>query len=263
MLNGFLYALFLVLFVIFIGIMIIVSVLLFIKAKERKMKNLFIVGLGFIALPIGFIGDFAFNLGAIFLEVFVFICFVLAVVFTNMTFYKDRQKEANIVLIITVVLGVIQLILIIINIDIEINRPFEYYLRISLDFLYIFLVFNWLGFSSYTAFKRFRDQEIEPWIKARYKMITVFSFIMSFHGIPVFFQPIGVRWGDPSNVISLLIFGITSILTFIFSVGFLLAWLMPNWLKDKLNKDYEPKEDRVFSEEDLMRIIKKQLKKDN
>lgn len=263
MINEFLYVIFFVLFTIFIGTMLIVSVFFFIKAKERKMKNLFIAGFAFIALPIGFIGDFAFNLGAIFLEVFIFICFVLAVVFTNMTFYKGREKEANIVLIITIILGIIQLILIIININIEINRPFEYYLRVSLDFLYIFLVFNWLGFSSYIAFKRFRDQEIEPWIKARYKMITVFSFIMSFHGIPVFFQPKGVRWGDPSNVISLLIFGITSILTFIFSVGFLLAWLMPNWLKDKLNKDYEPKEDRIFSEEELMRIIKKQLKKDN
>jgi hypothetical protein len=238
-------------------------VFFFIKAKERKMKNLFIAGVGFIALPTGFIGDFGFNLGAVFLEIFVFICFVLAVVFTNMTFYKGREKEAKIVLIITIILGIIQLILIANNSAIEINRPFEYYLRVSLDFLYIFLVFNWLGFSSYLAFRRFRDQEIEPWIKARYKMITVFSFIMSFHGIPIFFQPKGVLWGDPSNEISLLIFGITSIFTFIFSVGFLLAWLMPNWLKDKLNKEYEPKEDRVFSEEELMRIIKKQLKKDN
>ena len=56
-----------------------------------------------------------------------------------------------------------------------------------------------------------------------------------------------------------MIFGITSILTFIFSVGLLLAWLMPNWLKDKLNKDYEPKEDIVFSEEELMTLIRKQL----
>jgi len=220
------------------------------------MKNLFVVAVGFIALPIGFIGNFLFNLGFLFQEFFVFIGFVSTIVFTNMTFYKNRKILTNLIFLIVLILGVIQLIFHAISVFTLYNF---YYERVIFDVPYTLLVFNWLSWSSYLAFKSLKNRNIEPWIKTRYKKVAIFSFILSFHNIPEFFQPVGTTWGDPTNVISLIIFGITAVLTVVFALGFAFAWLMPNWYKKHLNKGYQLPEDINLSEEELISLIKKQI----
>ena len=90
-------------------------------------------------------------------------------------------------------------------------------------------------------------------------MIAIFSFIISFNNVPEFFQPKGVNWGNPNNIISLAIFGTTAILVIAFSIGFFIAWIMPNWIKKKINKNYQPSEDKEYTEEELMKLIKTQM----
>ena len=106
-----LFWIFAILLILFIVSLLSVGIFFLIKGNHNKMKNLIIIGIGFIAIVIGFIGNFVFNLTPAFQEVFVFIGFVLLVVSTNMTFYKGRKSKAKIVLIITVIFGAIQLIL--------------------------------------------------------------------------------------------------------------------------------------------------------
>ena len=93
----------------FILILILTGIFFLINAIKKKMKNMAVLGFGVIAIPIGFIGNFLFNLGNLFQEYFVFFGFVSAIIFTNMTFYKGWIKKANIILIFVIILGIIQI----------------------------------------------------------------------------------------------------------------------------------------------------------
>jgi len=251
-----LFWIFAILLILFIVSLLVVGIFFLIKGNQNKMKNLVVIGIGFIAMVIGFIGSFVFNLGFAFQEVFVFIGFVLLVVFTNMTFYKGRKSKAKVALIVTVILGSIQLILMTLHIYFSINT---YYLRVTLDVPYTFLVFNWMAWSSYSAYQKIKNKNIQPWIKVRYKLVALVSFILSFNNIPEYFQPTGTQWGDPDNIISLAVFGTTAVISVIFAIGFGVAWLMPNRLKEFFNRNYQLLDEKEYTEEELMNLIREQL----
>jgi len=254
-----LFWIFAILLLLFLSTLFTVGIFLLIKGIQRKMVGLSCLGIGFIAIPIGFVGNYILKIypGYFFQEIFITIGFILAVIFTNLTFHKNRKSPAKLILIAVIALAIIQLIF---HGMMSIERtPLIYYLKVSFDLPYNFLVFNWMAWSSYSAYKIVKNQDIEPWIKVRYRLISILSFIMSFHGIPEFFQPFDILWGTPSNLISVLVFGTTAVLAVIFSVGFFLAWIMPNWLKKYLNRSYQPVKDREFTEEELMTLIRKQL----
>jgi hypothetical protein len=220
------------------------------------MINILITGIGFIGLVIGFIGNIIFNLGPLFQEIFVFMAFNFTVIFTNLTFYRRKKVYPNLVLAIIFILGMIQLSIHALSLIFGINI---YYLRVSLDLPYTFITFNWLAWAAYRSYQGLKDYHIAPWLKLRYKLVAIFSFIISYHSIPEFFQPKGINWGDPDNIISLIVFGITAILGVSFAIGFFIAWIMPNWLKKKIDKNYQPLDDKEYSEKELIELIKKQM----
>ncbi|MBD3255315.1 MAG: hypothetical protein GF383_09495 [Candidatus Lokiarchaeota archaeon] len=236
--------------------------LFLIYAIRNKFLNMGLLGCGFNSVLIGFVGNFLFRQGPVFQEIFVYIGYVLVVIFVNITFYRGHMKKAHIVLIAVIILGMIQIFLICTFSPLGLKRGVYYYFRISLDLIYVFLVFNWFAYSFYNAYNRLKDQDIEPWIKTRYKMLAIASFIMSFHTFPEFFQPKNVPWGDPSNPNSLIIFGTLAIMGMLYSVIFAISWLMPKSLKNYINKGYKIKIDEEYSEVELMNLIKKQLNKD-
>ncbi|NVM16964.1 MAG: hypothetical protein HWN80_04560 [Candidatus Lokiarchaeota archaeon] len=252
------YISFLILFGIFIITLAAMGIFLLVKGVKNKMVNIILGSVGFISLPIGFVGNFVFQLGPIFQEAIIIISFILTVIFTNLTFYKNKGFLSKIALCTVILLGIIQLGFFLVSVY-GVWTLNLYYLRVALDFPYTFIVFNWLSYSSYTAYRRVKTQEIEPWIKVRYQMLAFFSLIFSFHNIPEFFQPPGTMWGDPSNIESLIVFGCTAILVVIFSLGFSIAWFMPNRLKQFLNRNYQATEEKEFQEKDLLDLIKKEL----
>ncbi|MFX0077356.1 MAG: hypothetical protein ACFE96_18085, partial [Candidatus Hermodarchaeota archaeon] len=239
------YILFLILFGIFIFTLIVMGIFLLYKGGKNRMVNIILGGISFVSLPIGLIGYFIFQLDPLYLEFIIVSSFVLTVVFTNKTFYKNRGFKSKLVLFTVLVLGSIQIGFFFIA-KYGIWTTFLYYLRVSLDFPYTFLVFNWLSYSAYSAYKLVKFKLIDPWIKVRYKMLTIFSFIFSFHSLPEFFHPLGTLWGDPNNFLSLASFGTTAILVVIFSLGFSIAWIMPKGLKKRINRNYQPIEDKDF-----------------
>lgn len=251
---------FLILFLGFISILIVIGIIFIIKAIQKKMSNLLFLGIAFIGPPMGLIFYFVLGFIRIYQEFFIFIGFVCGVIFTNLTFYKDRMKKANFVLIIVIILGLIQILLFHLYGFIEGARTYHYYVRVSLDLPYILLSFNWLAYSCYTAYKRLEDQNIEPWIKMRYKLLAISSFIMSFHNIPEFFQPKNTPWGHADNLISIIIFGIAVIMSMVYVIIACLSWFMPNRLKNYFNGDFIREDDKEYNEDELMDLIKRQLK---
>ncbi|MGB5912889.1 MAG: hypothetical protein WBH31_16995 [Promethearchaeia archaeon] len=237
--------------------MIVVGFFLIYKSMQNKIYNLLIGGFGYTSLIIGITGNLIFDLGNLFQEIFVFTSFVLTVIFTNMTFYKSKKKNANYILIVVIILGIIQISYYIIKVPTAVLI----YIWIALDIPYTLIVFNWLTWSSYSAYKAIKKHNIQPWIKVRYKMIAIFSFILSFHNIPEFFQPLDVGWGNPSNIASLGVFGATAILAAIFSIGFAFAWIMPKKVKNYYNRHYKSLADLEINEKDLLEQLREELSK--
>jgi hypothetical protein len=250
-----LYYVFIFFFAAFITTTLLISIKFLVKSIKNKNKNLFLSFLGFLSISIGFIGSFILNLGSLFLEIFVFTGYILTVLFTNLTFYKDTKSRANLVLICAIILGIIQFPYFILNLS------QLYYIHVALDTPYTLLVFNWLAFSSYRVYKRLKSENIQPWIRVRYKMIFIFSLILSLNNIPEFFQPHGISWGDPTNAVSLMVFGAMATLVIIFSIGFSLAWFMPKSLKKFFNRNHTLEKEESLSEEELNSILKNQLSK--
>lgn len=259
------YGVFLIFLVGSISLLIITGLYILIKAKQNRRYSLFLLAGSFLSVAFGFIGNFIIKLGPLdelggpFQEYFIFIGFVSFVLFTNSTFYKKQMKKGWIILIIVLILGIIQLVLHNLIINVSIERGFPYFLRVSLDFPYTFIVFNWLTYSCYKTYKRLKNVDIEPWIKARYMLIAISSFILSFHTIPEFFQPKNIIWGDPSHPTSLLVFGITTILMMLYVIIMTISWVMPKSLKRFFNRNYSRKEDNEYTEEELMSLLKEKL----
>ena len=95
----------------------------------------------------------------------------------------------------------------------------------------------------------------------RYKIISVVSFFFPFHAISFFLIPWYSDWADPSNLLSFIQFAVTVILSLIFIIGMIIAWVIPKKLKNYLNrkKGYKPSEDRDLSENELMKLAQDQL----
>ena len=150
-----LYLMFLSFLIVFIVVLIIVGIFFILKGIQNKLLNLIIVGLGFISLCLGFIGNFVFNLNAGFLEMFVFICFTFTTVFTNLTFYKNQKKIGIVSLLSVICLGIIQLILIYASLG---GVPDLYYIRVSLDLIYTMIVFDWMALASFTSYRNLKNE---------------------------------------------------------------------------------------------------------
>ena len=247
--------LFLGLLVAFIVTLMITGIFLMIKAYKLKLKNLYVLGTGFILVSLGFILSVVIqsSLSYFFEEIFVSSGFVLAVYFTNLTFHKNRETFARHIQIIIIILACVEIGFSLMD-SIE-KTPLNFYLSSIVDLIYTLLTFNWLAWSSYSAYKRVKDKKIMPWIKMRYKIIAFSSFILSLHVIPELFTPWNMDFIDKHN----FAFGIAAIIAIIFAVGMFLAWIMPDWFKRYLNRDYEILEDTELTEEELLNMIKTQL----
>ncbi|MBN1801824.1 MAG: hypothetical protein JW891_09980 [Candidatus Lokiarchaeota archaeon] len=267
-LTNILYTMFLFFALGVISLLVITGIFFLFKAKQNRMTNLIFLGLSFLLVATGFIVNFYTKIilkleggfGNIIQEPFLVGGFTFFVLFTNSTFYKNRMKLAKIILIIVIILGSFQISMISVFGPIEIERGFEYYLRVSLDFPYALITFNWLSYSCYCTYKRIINMDIEPWIKMRYKLVAISSIIVSFYQFPEFFQPKGFRWGTPNDPVSLSIFGITTTLMMAYIVIFSIAWFMPKRLKHYFNRNYVREEEKECKEEDLLNYLKKKFK---
>lgn len=257
MLKEVLYLIFQLFLITWLGSFIIVGAFFLIRAYQTKLKNLIYGGIALIVGAISQIGRQLFNFNLVITRMILSLSFILVVIFTNTTFHKDRKSNLpKLVLIITIINFFIETYLALLVMTQP--SPQVFYLNVAHDTINRFIVFGWLAWSVFSAYKEIKDQDIEPWIKARYKILFWVTFIFSFHNIPFFFQPWNISFGDASDMRSYIIFGIISVFAIILAIGWLVTWFMPNWFKRYLNKGYQPVKDQELTEEELMTIIRKQ-----
>jgi hypothetical protein len=145
------------------------------------------------------------------------------------------------------------------EIELDIAYISFYYLYLSIISLFTLITYLWFGVSSISYYKTIVNQRIEPWIKKRYFILGLSSLIASMNGIIYLLFPFNSTSFEElfTFVVGLLL----EINFLIFSIGNLLAWLMPKQLKDYFNKDFQPLQEETLSEKELMEEIKLQLSK--
>ncbi|MBD3216096.1 MAG: hypothetical protein GF311_26015 [Candidatus Lokiarchaeota archaeon] len=227
------YNFFTLLFAVFISLFLITGIFLIIRAIYLRKLNVFYIGIAYILIGFGFIGNLVFKLGIIFEEIFVSLGFSFVALFTYTTFYKNRNNIAKYFLT-----GVLSLLFVhfILKVFFSI-QPDEliHIIRKIFDVIGTFSTFAWMGLSSLLAYQRIKDENIQQWIKTRYKLFSYSALLLSVQAIPELFLPYNVSYGDP-DLNAVLIFGFTLILSLIFSIGFLFAWIIPKQLKKINNK---------------------------
>jgi hypothetical protein len=255
-----LYLVFLVIFLIFLVCLLITGAFLLYKGIKLKLKEAIILGLAYLLLPTGFIGNMIFGLGRIFQVLFTALCLICIGIFTYLTFhYKSKSRKPKYYLFLVVLLILIRIPIIIIK---ElILTPIMYYTNAILLIVILFLIFDWLAYSSYSAYKIIKDIKIESWIEFRYKLIVISSVIYPFYSIWALFQPWDVQFADPSNLFSTITFSLISLFSVGFGISVFIAWIMPMRLKKYINQKqgYVKEKELDLSDEELMNLLKEQI----
>jgi hypothetical protein len=216
-------------FIVFIGSLLVNGIFLLIRSYKLRRLNVFHIGIAHIFIVLGFVGNLIFNLSLLFEETFVSLGFFFGGLFTFTTFHKNRDINAKYTLLFISILLLVHYIFQVIYFI----TPGSLIHIISkiLDIISTFSAFGWMGFSSFFAFQRIKDENVQDWIKFRYKLISFSALILSLQAIPELFMRYDVEYGDPANLGTLIIFGFTLIFSLIFSIGFLIAWIFPKYIK--------------------------------
>ncbi|MHA1373892.1 MAG: hypothetical protein ACTSR7_06325 [Promethearchaeota archaeon] len=133
---------------------------------------------------------------------------------------------------------------------------FYYYILFSITISYL-LSHLWLGITALRYYKTIKFSNIEPWIKIRYGLIGWGSTIYAFSFFLYYLFPydvIGV-FSFPNIIYGYIILSFTVF----YSLFMYFAWIMPKWLKNRLNKDFQGIEEKEYEEDELLEIIKKEL----
>ncbi len=120
------------------------------------------------------------------------------------------------------------------------------------------VTFGWLGYASLKSYNTLKDENIEPWINKRIKLVSYSSFIEMFYPVPevirVFFK---IPLADTADIVSMILWYSVVVIILIFILIQFFAWVMPSWLKNYLNRGYVPPEEKLeeLSEEEIMKQL--------
>ena len=193
---------------------------------------------------------------------------VLLLIFVKLTFFKGRKSPFSFFLIGLVIVRFFDFL---IRLNFQISIPMTYVLNESHLIFYFYILFSitysflvshfWLGYVALRYYNSIKSASIEPWIKRRYQIIGLGSLI---YGLSIFiyylipYDVIGT-FSFPNIIYTYMIL----IFTLYYSLSMFIAWIMPNWLKKRFNKGFELIKDEEYSENELLDLIKRQLKEKN
>ncbi|MBN1800243.1 MAG: hypothetical protein JW891_01980 [Candidatus Lokiarchaeota archaeon] len=248
---------------------LIVGIYFLFRGYKVKMPNLYYAGLSFLLMAISQLISRMIRSLKIIEVSLIAISLIFVILFINQTFYKERKSMIlkknrrtylpTILIALTILASIVTCCCSIL-IDTPLNTPENNLIYLLATVIQRFLVFHWAALSSYLAYKKLRDKNIRPWIKFRYKIFAFTSFLLGFQPIVLFFQPYGIPFGSPHPTQSAVIFGITALIAMMYSIGSLLIWIMPKWLKTFLDRNYRSLDENIdYSEAELLTLIKNQL----
>ena len=250
----------------YIIIQIIVGSFLLYKLIITKLMNLLPLILFFMINPIE--GLFIiFQFPYIYTHITIFISNICLLFFTKYTFYRDVRSGFYLILGIVIFLKLLDFILKIFipfssigGIELINSQLGFHFLFLSIISLVLLLSYLWLAYSSLNYYKSIKSLPIQTWVKMRYLILGISSVIISFNGIFYLFMPFNAKSFEELQTFikGLLIL----IMVLIFSVGNLIAWMMPTKLKNYFNRNYKSFKEEHLNEKELMDLLKDQLSSD-
>ncbi len=157
---------------------------------------------------------------------FRFICMVL---FIHYTFYLDKKNPTIYQFIISVIAGIL---IIIFNVLYNYINPLEVYdtiVRLT-QLIGNLVIFSWLIYASYQAFFNVKnDDTVDDWVKMRYKLVILYSFIGIFTAIAY-----STLTSTEINLYTIIIF----LATIVYQVIQLMVWIMPKFLRNYFNRNF-------------------------
>lgn len=244
---------------IFFGSQLITCIFLVIRTIKIKQLNLIPLTLFFFFNPLEIILILLVG-SSLVVNMFSNICLVI---FTKYTFFREKKSPYMYLLISLIIVKVIDFVLkIYIPFSIPLNfvlSPPEvpyFYIYLIISSLSILLSYPWLGLVALKYYSSIKVKDVEPWIKTRYRLIGYSSLIMIINGGLYFLFPIDTySWEQLYPfIVGLWI----TINTTIFSVANLIAWIMPQWLKNYLNRNYKGTLDENLTEVEIMNKIREE-----
>ncbi|MFX1376369.1 MAG: hypothetical protein ACFFA0_11185 [Promethearchaeota archaeon] len=185
-------------------------------------------------------------------------------IFTKLTFFRKKKSPFKIFLITLIIVRSLDFM---IRLNFQISIPMTYPLDESNLIYYIYILFSitisfllshmWLGIVALKYYNSLKTINIDPWIKKRYQLIGLGSFVYSFSIFLYYFIPYNV---PGAFVFPNIIYGyIVLVFTIYYSLCMFFAWIMPKRLKIFFDKDFTRPIDKEYSESELMDIIQKGL----
>ena len=250
----------------YITIQLIVGLFLLYKLIYTKLLNLFPLVLFFLINPIE--GLFIiFQFPYIYTHITIFLSNICLIFFTKYTFYRDVKSPFYFLLGIVIFLKGLDFVLKIFiqfssigGIELKSSQLVYHFLFLAIISGVLLLSYLWLAYSSLKYYKSIESLKIQTWVKKRYLILGISSIIISFNGIFYLFMPFNAKSFEELQtfIIGLLIL----IMVIIFSLGNLIAWMMPEKLKNYFNRNYQSIEEENLSEKQLIDLLKDQLSKD-
>jgi len=139
--------------------------------------------------------------------------------------------------------------------DLE-NSPGLYYIGIILNIIVVSTVYGWFSWSSNSSYKIIKYRDIEPWIKARYKLTTFYSFINILRPIGQVIRPWNYETAGCKDLACLLGTFLSAIIVVISAIALGLTWVMPSKFKKYLNRNYKPSKENQYEKGEMNEIIK-------
>ncbi|MFX0060396.1 MAG: hypothetical protein ACFE8J_19025 [Candidatus Heimdallarchaeota archaeon] len=239
-------------------ILLFTSLYLFYRMIKTKLYNLIGLFIFFILYPLQTI--LSSYIPNILYILTVNLSFIFLTIFVKQTFYNETKSLFPYVISSFIILKVLDFILRIefqfqslqlIPVD-PIEAYFYFIFIISIN-LQVIIPSLWFTYASLFNYNLIRRKYVEPWLKKRYLVISLSSLIFTIDGIMSFLILI-------NNIFIFTFLIYFSVITVtLFSIGNLIGWFMPNRIKEFYNRNFEPSQEEILSEKELMEKIRSQL----
>lgn len=238
---------------------------LYIFIKYFRVKNLRLIPLSLFFL-LNFLESIFLYLSFpfIFYKLIIFLPNLSLILFTYYTFHREKKNILWIFVLMFIILKLTDFLLLYhFRFSIPMTEELQsgqvplYYLNLAVVASVILLSNLWLGISSLSYYSKIRNEKIKPWIKFRYFIVGMASIILSANGVAYLFMPPEVNgFSEPGAIIIGIIILLNSL---IFSFSSIIAWVMPEWLKEFIDRNYESERELEIPDKQLIQTIRNQL----
>jgi len=234
---------------------LLTGIKLVLKGKTKNDKGMLYLGGSLLLINLTYIIWGLYLSNYLVIYTLQFLAYLGINLFTRNTFYSNQKSKFVPISIATSITYVLLMIPHFLKetgivpdfVDSVLGR----YIDNILSLLFAGFVFGWLAVSAYNSLQQLKQASIQPWILKRIQIVLISSILAIFISLP-----------DLINVMTNLTMKDAMTYTQIFILFFFmitqyLAWVMPPFFKDYLNRGYlPPKEDEYdLADEEIMKLM--------